>query len=325
MRGAERPGKIKWSRPFLQPLQPLASSAAWQTFVDIADDTHKVEDITQLLNLTDNMPLAVTLVASVAAYEGCPATLSRWQKENTLLLSDGYDKRSSLDISIMLSFSSSRMTRDAQDLLSILSLLPDGLSDADLVQSELPIPNILACKSILLRNSLAYMDRHQRLRVLVPIREYIRNTHPPSAALRNALWRYFHQVADLWNQFEMLPSSDIVVKIATNLGNIHTVLADGLAMDGQDLIMNLQSIIALNLYSIHTNRGPSPLISYLPEKLASLESNEIHGQYLIMLFSSSARAKIPDENHYLTLGDLHFQQSSDIEKGKHAFRSHTLC
>ena len=157
MRGAERPGKVKWSRPFLKPLQPLAKPAAWQTFVDIADDTHRVDDVNQLLAFTgrpfisivlihlqtkfvDNLPLAVTLIANVVAYEGCPATLARWEKEKTLLISDGYDKRSSLDISIMLSLLSSRMTSDAQDLLSILSLLPDGLSDADLVQSKLPIP-----------------------------------------------------------------------------------------------------------------------------------------------------------------------------------------
>jgi hypothetical protein len=39
------------------------------------------------------------------------------------------------------------MTSGAQELLSILSLLPDGLADADLVQAKLPIPDILACKA----------------------------------------------------------------------------------------------------------------------------------------------------------------------------------
>ncbi|KAJ7234277.1 hypothetical protein C8J57DRAFT_1249419 [Mycena rebaudengoi] len=43
----------------------------------------------------------------------------------------------------MLSYTSSRMTPGAQELLSILSLLPDGLADADLVQAKLPIPDIL--------------------------------------------------------------------------------------------------------------------------------------------------------------------------------------
>ncbi|KAJ7108613.1 hypothetical protein C8R44DRAFT_803204 [Mycena epipterygia] len=314
MRGAERPGKIKWSRPFLKPLQPLPTFAAWQTFVDIADDMHKVEDITQLLALTDNLPLAVTLIANVAAYEGCPATLARWKRENTLLLSDGYDKRSSLDISITLSFSGSRMTSDAQDLLRILSLLPDGLSNADLVQSDLPIPNILACKATLLKTSLAYIDSDERLKALVPIREYVRNTHPPSASLKNALWRHFLKVMNLWRHFEMLPSSDIVFQIALNFGNINTLLADGLDLEGQDLMSNVESILALNTYSIFTNHGPSPLMSALPEKLACLEDKEIYGRYLVMLFSSAGEAVIQDEQKHIQIGNLHFEYVGDMEK-----------
>jgi hypothetical protein len=85
------------------------------------------------LELTGNLPLAVSLIASVAGAEGCDSALARWRFESTRMLSDGYDKRSSLDISIMLSFTSSRMTPGAQDLLSILSMLPDGFTDADLL------------------------------------------------------------------------------------------------------------------------------------------------------------------------------------------------
>ncbi|KAF8199755.1 hypothetical protein K438DRAFT_665037 [Mycena galopus ATCC 62051] len=120
------------------------------------------------------MPLAVTLIASLPPMK---VVSPRWHagKERIPPSLRRLRQTVELDISIMLSFSSSRMTPDAQDLLSILSLLPDGLSDADLVQSNLPIPNILACKSIVLRTSLAYSDSRQRLRVLVPIR----NTSEP--------------------------------------------------------------------------------------------------------------------------------------------------
>ncbi|KAJ7114999.1 P-loop containing nucleoside triphosphate hydrolase protein [Mycena epipterygia] len=70
MRGAERPVKVHWTRPFLQPLQPLSDNAARQTFVAIAEDFHKNEDITKLLSLTDNMPLAVDLIAHLVDHEG---------------------------------------------------------------------------------------------------------------------------------------------------------------------------------------------------------------------------------------------------------------
>ncbi|KAJ7099789.1 hypothetical protein C8R44DRAFT_988610, partial [Mycena epipterygia] len=47
MRGAERPARVRWTRPFLPPLKPLSDSAARQTFFDIAEDTHASEDINQ--------------------------------------------------------------------------------------------------------------------------------------------------------------------------------------------------------------------------------------------------------------------------------------
>ncbi|KAJ6549147.1 P-loop containing nucleoside triphosphate hydrolase protein, partial [Mycena vulgaris] len=194
MRGAERPSRVKWTRPFLQPLQPLDDEATLKTFLDIADNDYERGTIRELLNLTGNLPLAVSLIANVVVYEGCDATLLRWRTERTRVLSDGYDKKSSLDISIMLSFTSARMTAEAQELLSILSLLPDGLSDADLTQSNLPIENILSAKATLIRTSLAYTGRNHRLLALVPIREHIRAAHPPSPELKFPLRQYFHEL-----------------------------------------------------------------------------------------------------------------------------------
>jgi hypothetical protein len=99
-------------------------------------------EVGQLLEITDNIPLAVQLVANIAASEGCQATLERWKVENTALLSAGYDKQSSLEISIKLSLLSPRMASipPAVDLLGLLSLLSDGISETDLVQSKPPIP-----------------------------------------------------------------------------------------------------------------------------------------------------------------------------------------
>jgi hypothetical protein len=71
MRGAERPGNIGWTRPFPRPLIPLSDAAAHQILVDIAEDYHESEKVQQLLDLTDNLPLAVTLMATVIGYEGC--------------------------------------------------------------------------------------------------------------------------------------------------------------------------------------------------------------------------------------------------------------
>ncbi|KAF8147630.1 hypothetical protein K438DRAFT_1467146, partial [Mycena galopus ATCC 62051] len=175
MRGAERPSKVQWTHPFLHPLTPLSHAAARQTFIEIADEVHNDSELNQLLNITDNIPLAVQLVAAVVATEGCQATLERWNFESTAMLSSGYDKRSNLQTSIVLSLSSPRMLSSpyAVELLSLMSLLPDGISHLDLGQSNPPIPDIMNCKTTLLRTSLAYVDLAGRFKVLAPIREYI--------------------------------------------------------------------------------------------------------------------------------------------------------
>ncbi|KAJ7196699.1 hypothetical protein GGX14DRAFT_301603, partial [Mycena pura] len=180
MRGAERPGQVKWMRPFLQPIEPLEDGAALQTFHAIAGEDHEESLVRELLNLSGNLPLAVDLIAN-----------------STRVVSDGYDKRSSLDISITLSFSSARMTREAQALLSLLSILPNGLSKAELVHSNLPIADIHGAQTALIRTALAQVGPTNRLSALMPICEHVRGIYPPQQLLKTALRKYYQKVVDL--------------------------------------------------------------------------------------------------------------------------------
>jgi hypothetical protein len=125
-------------------LKPLDQEAAHNTFIDIADNGHSSEDVDKVLSLTDNMPLAISLLAHLVDSEGCSNVLSCWEKERTSMISEGSDKRSNLDLSISLSLSSPRIKSQphSRELLSLLSMLPDGLSDVELVQSGLPIDDI---------------------------------------------------------------------------------------------------------------------------------------------------------------------------------------
>ncbi|KAJ7888466.1 P-loop containing nucleoside triphosphate hydrolase protein, partial [Mycena leptocephala] len=196
MRGAERPAKVQWTRPFLLPLQPLKQDAARQTFIDIADDRHDLDEIDEILCLTDNMPLAITLLAHLADSEGCPNVLSRWKEKKTSAASEGYDRRDNLDLSISLSLSTPRIASEpqSQELLSLLSILPDGLSDLELIQSKLSIKEIHRCKAALIRTTLAYVNEHSRLKVLMPIREYMQKTQPPEDDLVRPLLVHFQQL-----------------------------------------------------------------------------------------------------------------------------------
>ncbi|KAJ7865415.1 P-loop containing nucleoside triphosphate hydrolase protein, partial [Mycena leptocephala] len=225
MRGAERPAKVAWTHPFLPTLKPLEQDAAQQTFIDIADNTHDSNEVDKVLSLTDNMPLAINLVAHLVDSEGCSHVLSCWEEEKTSLISDGYDRTSNLDLSISLSLSSPRLNPHSKDLLS----LPDGLSDVELVQSRLPIDNILGCKAALICTSLAYSNEHKRLKVLVPIREYMQKVQPPGGHLIRPLLKHFQELLEFYMAYRGNQSSySTVVRVLANYSNIQNVIQNGL-------------------------------------------------------------------------------------------------
>ncbi|KAJ7724411.1 P-loop containing nucleoside triphosphate hydrolase protein, partial [Mycena metata] len=231
MRGAERPSKVQWTRPFLQPLAPLAQDAARQMFIDIVDDKHPLEEVDQILDLTDNMPLSISLLAHLMDMEGCKEILSHWETEKTSLISDGYDKRSNLELSISLSLLSPRIasTPQAQDLLALLSLLPDGLSDVELRQTKFPITDILGCKAALLRTALAYTDDHKRVKVLVPIREYMRKLSPPTDQMIQPMFKHFRELLDSYSAtVGTRLGTGVIDRITSNYTNIQNILQNGL-------------------------------------------------------------------------------------------------
>jgi hypothetical protein len=289
MRGAERPANIRWTRPFLEPLKPLPMDAARQTFSDITDNVHDTQEIDEILALTDNMPLAINLIAYLVDYEGLSNVLTRWETDRTSILSDGYDKKSNLELSISVSLSSPRIASapDAQELLSLLSMLPDGLSDVELLQSKLPLASILACKSILLSTSLAYLDDQKRLRTLVPIREYVQKRHPPSRHLTQPIFRYFQDLLQLHSTYSgTLSSAQIVPRIRFNLANIQNVLSQGLQRDNPDLVDTIYSTCDLDLYSRLAGHGKLHLLDRIPAVLPTPKDPKLEVYYATRILSS---------------------------------------
>jgi hypothetical protein len=264
MRGAERPVKVAWTHPFLPTLKPLEQDAARQTFIDIADNTHDPKEVDKVLSLTDNLPLAISLIAHLVDSEGCSHVLSRWEEERTSLISDGYDKTSNLDLSISLSLSSPRLNPHSKDLLSLLSMLPDGLSDVELVQSKLPINSILGCKVALIRTSLAYSDEHKRLKALVPIREYMQKIQPPSNHLIRPLLKHFQELLEFYMEYQgNQTSSSTVVRVSSNYSNIQNVLQNGLQHGHQDLVNSIYCTCYLNDFSQRIRQGPTSLLQQI--------------------------------------------------------------
>lgn len=124
MRGGERPKGTAWSLPMLPPLTNFDHEAAKRSCCD--------EWAEKLIDAVDRLPLAVTLLGSLAEVSTAEALWERWQRENIAVVAEreeGVDKLSSLEFSIALSLESGRMATDASSkrLLGILSLLPDGM------------------------------------------------------------------------------------------------------------------------------------------------------------------------------------------------------
>jgi hypothetical protein len=269
---------------------PLDRAAARQTFIEIADEILESSEVDQLLDITDNIPLAVQLVAGVAASVGWKDIMERWNLERTTLLSAGCDKGSNLDISIRLSLSSPRILSSphAVELLSLMSLLSDGISELDLAQSNVPIPNIFDCKTTLVRTSLAYVDHGGRLKVLAPIREYIHLVRPPPLHLVRALRKYLIDLLKLYYNWRHASSITVglVPRLVANLGNLHNILLQGLDSDHIDLRESILGVTMLNSLNFTMNRGLTPLMLHLPEKFSGMDDHYLQGQFITEAFQA---------------------------------------
>ncbi|KAJ7482611.1 hypothetical protein FB451DRAFT_1442075 [Mycena latifolia] len=300
MRGAERPANVQWTRPFLEPLKPLPQEAARKTFIDVVDDGYTVEDIDKILRLADNMPLAIDLMAHLVEFDGIDSVMNHWETERTSLLSEGHNKGSNLEASILLSLDSPRLASvpQARDLLSLLSMLPDGLADADLMQSKLPIENVLACKTALLRTSLAYTDDQKQLKTLVPIREYMQKVHPPMPSIVQTLLKHFIQLLEVHETYYGTASSPaLVARIMSNFTNIQNVLITGLTPDNPELVKTIYSTCHFDRFSRLAGHGSTQSIDHIPTVLPHPRDHRLEVNFIITSITAFAHHLVPNVQH----------------------------
>ncbi|KAJ7466028.1 P-loop containing nucleoside triphosphate hydrolase protein, partial [Mycena latifolia] len=314
MCGAERPANIQWTHPFLEPLKPLTREASREVFIDIADDGHASEDIDTILQMTDNLPLAISLVAHLVDYEGISSVLDRWETEKTSLFSIGLDRGSNLEQSISLSLASPRLTSlpYARELLSLLSMLPDGLSDVDLLQSKLPVDNILACKAALLRTSLAYVDDQRRLKTLVPIREYVYKMHHPMPHIVQPILKHFHKLLEIHETyFGTVSSPEMVARITLNFSNIQNMLLNGLNQDNPDLVNTIYCTWHFDRFSKQTGHGQTELIDRIPNVLSQLNDCRLEVYLITELFGGRSYHPIPNADSLVDRAIGYFTDLND--------------
>ncbi|KAJ7577514.1 hypothetical protein C8J56DRAFT_1061173 [Mycena floridula] len=291
MRGAERPGQIQWTRPFIPPLGPITLKAARQTFVEISDADEMDPQLEELLLLMDGLPLVVSLMASVAEAEGCAATLARWKTESTALLSEGINKQNNLEKSIEVSLHSARFksTPAAQELLSILSYLPDGVTSSEFTQIHHRFSNFQHCRSILCRTSLAYVTNDERLKLLAPIKEYIQKSYPPPLSTVLSIRSYFLDLVKQAREISKIPA--LLHKFTANIGNIHFAIRLALS-DADPATVKPVLELLLNLHNLYfvAHISSFDLILSLLEIINQMPDNfQLLGHYCIATYWS-----IPD-------------------------------
>ncbi|KAJ7453771.1 hypothetical protein FB451DRAFT_1565458 [Mycena latifolia] len=318
MRGTERPTKVRWTRPFLAPLKPLTNDAAQQTFLDITDNFHDSTEVERILALTDNMPLAVNLMAHLVDIEGCLNVLSRWETEKTAMLSesDRRDRMANLDMSIALSLSSPRMQAapGAKDLLSLLSILPDGLSDVELLQSNLSIPQILACKSALLSTALAYRDGNDRLKALVPIREYVGRAYPPSSSITGPLQKYLQDLVDVYIRYRgCISGKSTTAQIVRNVGNLENILLLGLHLDNPDIQDAIYCALSLDQFKRAAGLGRTSVMDQIPRILNELSSPRLEVHFITEVFLTWTDGKDIEAGHLVAQAQQHFHNLNDVK------------
>ena len=176
IRGVERPKETAWTLPMLPPLTNFPRDAAKQTWESLAGTCDEWAE--KLIDAVDCLPLAVTLLGSLAEVSTAETLWDRWQKENIALIEkEKGDKLASLEFSISLSFNSNRMAADgfSKRLLGILSLLPDGMpasASPEFTRLFPDIPDISRSLDTLLKCSLATRTADKRVQVNSLIRHY---------------------------------------------------------------------------------------------------------------------------------------------------------
>ncbi|KAJ7127844.1 hypothetical protein C8R44DRAFT_911033 [Mycena epipterygia] len=228
-----------------------------ETGKDIADDCHDSKEIDQLLYFTDNMPLAVNLIAHLVDYE-------------------------------------------------------DGLSDVELTQCDLPIPDLARCRATLLRTSLAYFDDKRRLKSLVPIREHVHHFYPPSFSLFHPLSKYFQLLLDLYRKYHGLRQTNTQIsQIISNMGNLQQLLLLELHPDNTDLGDAINCTISLSAFHRLTGHGYTALMDHVTSVFPQPCDHRIEAKFITERLNARLLYPMVDFDLLIDQGMSHFNSIDD--------------
>ncbi|KAJ7789604.1 hypothetical protein B0H14DRAFT_2627067 [Mycena olivaceomarginata] len=179
-------------------------------------------------------------------------------------------------------------------------VLPNGLSDDPLVQSNFSISNILSCKAALLATALAYQDGNKRLRSLMPIRGYIQQSLPPSPSLIQGLCKHFFSLFELCFEYQGEQLLPVIKQITLNLRDLQEVLQQGLYLNALDLVDTIHSILFLYQFHRITGHGQTMLMQYIQHLLMKLGDFHLEVQFSVQMSRSWQAHPTLDAQHLIT-------------------------
>ncbi len=226
IRGHERPWGPHWREAIqVGPLQP---DAAREAFLEKSGRQFENDpDLDGLLKEVDRLALAIVLLGYRAQGLGNLAELrQQWRDQKTALLQrdEGQGRLESVEISMELSISGSRMTPEARRLLSVLAHLPDGVAVEDL-EALLPGKGGGAAQ-VLRKIGLAFVQG-TRMRVLAPVREYLRKRYPPQDEDLNRTIEHFLALAEACESPGWPEDAKAASRLLQELGNLHSMIMLG--------------------------------------------------------------------------------------------------
>jgi TIR domain/AAA domain len=188
----------------------------------------------QVHAVADGLPLALVFSAAWLSEVSVTTFLQEWQRSRSALLSlpgfDSPDRASSLDVSVSLSFDTLRA--DSRQILHALSLHPAGAT-TELLGEILPHDVALVPSTAeLVRKSLVEKTG-AHLRLLAPIREFVRERIPDESAeplLLAAIERHRHQLHEQLSNVYRIDNGSEWESLAHNLANVGALVDEGLRL-----------------------------------------------------------------------------------------------
>ena len=231
-RGNVLPQSVDWSNRDGAALEPFSLEAAVKTFEDNAGhlfaETGKVV-ATRLLSEVDHMPLAVSLLGQLVRHGSqVPDLVEHWERDHTALLCTySAGQFNSVTVSAELSISmliAANDSRESLQLLSVCTMLPDGLSPRVFEKMCSQFVSIDVARDNWTVYALAGLTSDRVVKTLSPIRHVVLERYPAESNNCDALYSIYFEIADQLPDEMVEQFKDLAVIAVPEIGNLTSLL-----------------------------------------------------------------------------------------------------